>query len=140
MNALQADCGQGGQPDAAAEVRVRERRTGRGGEDESGRRGEPGQVLTQIGHDQVGEVHVPHAGSRLGRPERVAGLVVVKLPGDLYGAGVQVDVRGAKRGDFCPPEASEGGQQDQCPEAEQPLLPGSVQQLPGHPPLPTTAR
>ena len=30
--------------------------------------GEPGQVLTQIGHDQVGEVHVPHACRDLGGP------------------------------------------------------------------------
>ena len=49
-------------------------------------------MLTEIRHDQVGEVHVPYAGLRLGRPERVTRLVVVKLSGDLYRAGVQVNV------------------------------------------------
>jgi hypothetical protein len=48
----------------------------------------------------------------------MASTVVVKLAGDLYRAGIQVDVRGTERGEFRPAETSEGGQQDQRPVTE----------------------
>ncbi len=47
----------------------------------------------------------------------MASTVVVKLAGDLYRAGIQVDVCGTERGEFGPAEAREGGQQDQRPVA-----------------------
>jgi hypothetical protein len=100
VNALQADGGENGQPHTAAEVGVRERRAGRGSEDERRRRGKLGQVLTKIRRDQLGKVHVPHTGRRLGRPEGMASTVVVKLAGDLYRAGIQVVSAG------CPSAAS----------------------------------
>ena len=74
-------------------------------------------MLTKIRRDQLGKVHVPHTGSRLGRPEGMASTVVVNLAGDLYRAGIQVDVCGTERGEFGPAEAREGGQQDQRPVA-----------------------
>ncbi len=68
----------------------------------------------QIGRDEIGERDDPATCFGLRRPEGVAATgQVVDLAGYPDGAGVQVDVFWAKRGEFGPAEASEGGQLDQ---------------------------
>ena len=74
-------------------------------------------MRTHVGNDQLREVHDTDTGPRLGRPERVASPVIVKLAGNPHGARVEVDVIGTERGEFRPAETSEGSQQDQRPVA-----------------------
>jgi hypothetical protein len=69
------------------EVRVGQRRAGRTGEDEHRRRRQPVQVLAHVGHDQLGKVHVPHTGPRLGQPKRVTRIVVIELASDPHRPG-----------------------------------------------------
>jgi chloride channel protein, CIC family len=69
------------------------------------------QVLEQIGRDEIGEEDDPATCLGLRRPEGVAATgQVVDLTGYPDRAGVQVDVFRAKRSEFGPAEASEGGQ------------------------------
>jgi len=73
-------------------------------------------VLAELGHDEVRERDDPPTGLRLGRPERVtAAALVDDLAGYPHGAGVEVDVWRAERGEFGPAETGEGGQEQERP-------------------------
>jgi integrase len=74
------------------------------------------KVLAQIRRNEIGEGDNPAAGLGLGRTERVAAAArMADLPGYPHGAGADVDVSHAERGEFGPPEAREGGQQHERP-------------------------
>src|SRR5262249_50218066 len=101
VNASQADSGERGHPGATAEVAGRQRRALGTGEDESRGLVERGEVLAELRRDEVRERDDPPTGLRLGRPERVtAAALIDDLAGYPHGAGVEVDVWRAERGEF----------------------------------------
>ena len=53
-------------------------------------------MLTDIGHDQLREIHRPGTGPRLGQTERMTRAVVIELPSDPHRTGVKAaPLRGA---------------------------------------------
>ena len=93
-----ADSGERGRPGAPVEVAVPQRRALGTGEDESRGLAERGEVLAELGHDEVRERDNPQSGLRLGRPERVTAAALINA--ESRSTGSQEDTSISDNGTF----------------------------------------